>query len=161
MNATDSTQKHAYPPAARHLHLAGPTPLLLHKTSETLWTVPTFEPSSIEANPAAKIILASDQNGLPASKTFSESLHPVRVPSAHCLIEAYALLALRDDDKVPYMFTWVPLLADMSLSVKRTGHLKDQYMDPRCRDFFKAVFSPGPSVRERIDRFAESMKQDP
>lgn len=115
-----------------------------------MWTLPTFEASSARKILGANIIFASDEDVLPPSdpKTgvgaFSKELYPVRVPSTHCLVEAYVRLIEREyneydvsDDREWY---WRESLERF---VRHLNHLREPvqvfYMHPACREFFHAL----------------------
>lgn len=173
--AADRTYEREYPPPARHLHLRRgrkaipeiegkpirllncsavihpPPGLLLHNKSDTLFAVSSFVPSSIKEDPAAKIILASDPDGLasPLLATSEEcdggesssKKSPVRVPSAHCLMEAYALLIKRSDD-FGFRVFWLAMMTEMFSRVP-PGCLNDEYMDEHCREFYLSAVVDG------------------
>ncbi|KAK2759379.1 hypothetical protein FQN54_002857 [Arachnomyces sp. PD_36] len=151
-----------YPAAPKHLHLNGDEDnvLLLHRKSERLWAVPTFEPLSHKEHPEAKIILASDPvlppwNIAKCAGAFPDTLPPVRIPSAHFLVEALLRLAVHyfidENSTEPFSGQWI---GDAALFEdeyrKRCQPVQDQYMDPRYRDFFKAFLLEGGRLQTLI-----------
>lgn len=157
--------------------------LLLHKKSEALWAVPTFTPFSHKENPEAKIILASDHDGVPkpnlhkGTGPYPESLFPARIPSAHCLMEAYVLLSERDFDENCHGFAMPRLLLYgwdlmiLNMIRHREGHpgypLIPNYIDPRCRELYhyfttkikdKAKFGSERDVMRRLRKAIQESK---
>lgn len=135
-----------------------PPALLLHGKSDTLWTLPNFAPSSIKEDPAAKIIRSCDPDGLPTpegadSGRITGRVSPVKLPSAHCLTEAYILLIQRTpenfDTLLPMLY-WHFKMVDMFKFVAPTGRLNDQHMDKRCRDYFRSACVDGKAFGEIV-----------
>lgn len=144
---TERERKVAYRPPSKHLHLHNndPRTILLHKKSEILWTVSTFEPFSAKEHAEAKIILASDQNVLPARTlsgegAFDTGYPALRIPSAHCLVEAMIRLAVRDydesDDTLLIQTRWMDNI-DTFMHHSGEERLQYQYMEPQCSHFLK------------------------
>jgi hypothetical protein len=119
------------PPNTAHFHLNDPEVLLLLKKSETLWNLPVF-PVTYSADlkrPDSKIILASSLTYVPSTTEFRYSvagafpldLHPVRIPSSHCLVETYASLILRDWCVRDDGGHWTTMMAYVSLYIDKQG----------------------------------------
>lgn len=159
----ESKERRNYPAAAKHLHLAEPDsrPLLLHKKSETLWAVPTFVHSSLKENPDAGIILASDEalayDPVMETGPYSKDLLPVRIPSAHCLLEAYILLIARDYNPGEHGKTIADSWIYMITFLRRP--LQDQNIDPRCRAFYESLFLFEKPLRKCLRRLKQSMEE--
>lgn len=80
----------------------------LYLQSETLWFLPTLDDSLLsprQINTSSPFVLASDQTVLPpwrsgrGSGVFQSGQHPVVVPKAHILLEAFMRLYARDVGK--------------------------------------------------------------
>lgn len=150
------------PPPSAHFHMTGQNVVMLFKKSETLWNVASFTASQKPAASNAKIILASDQEYLPKSEpgfgagVFPDHLHPVRVPSAHCLVEAYSSLMLRDWDG-NYGTFWMSMLCYLMQYVDGRGRLDLRQVEPRRKKFYHDMKAGKLGTAQAIKEFRQAM----
>ncbi len=141
--------------------MTGRNVVLLFKKSETLWNIASFSTTRTTA-PSAKIILASDQEHLPKHEpalgegAFPDDLHPVRVPSAHCLVGTYSSLMLRDWGN-DYGTFWMSMLAYVMGYVDGKGRLDLRQVEPRCRKFYCDMKAGQMGTAQAVKDFRNAM----
>lgn len=149
------------PPSA-HLHMTGYNVIKLFKKSEILWNVASFSASPKSA-PSAKIILASDQEHLPTYEpglgegAFPDSFHPVRIPSAHCLVETYSSLMLRDRGE-EYRTFWLAMLTYMAEYVDEKGRLDLNQVERRRKSCYLEIKEGKVGVAQALNNFRQAME---
>jgi hypothetical protein len=160
--AHDTLQFIPSPPASAHFHMTGRNVVLLFKKSKTLWNVTSFSASPKSA-PGAKIILASDREHLPKYEpglgegAFPDSLHPIRMPSAHCLVETYSSLMLRDWGE-DYGTFWMSMLAYIMRYVDDKGRLDLNQVEKGRKNFYLDMKAGKVGTAQAIRDFKQAMK---
>ncbi|KAF7512466.1 hypothetical protein GJ744_001401 [Endocarpon pusillum] len=163
--AYDTVEFITSPPPSAHFHMTGHNVVKLFEKSETLSTVANFS-ASPNAAPSAQIILASDLNHLPRYEpdlgegAFPQDLHPVRVPSAHCLVETYSTLMLRDWTN-DYGTFWMSMLAYIMTYVAGKGKLDLQQVEPQRRKFFVDMRAGKIGTAQAVKNLRQALEAGP
>lgn len=120
--ASPTSPERYTPPAAAHMHIDGSEVTVgLYPQSETLWFLPQLHKALVADTQHEKLqlpprfCLAPDSTILPpwrpgrGSGVFCSGYHPVIVPKAHILLEAYLRLYARDSGKKVGSFGMAPI----------------------------------------------------
>jgi hypothetical protein len=143
-----------------HLHLSqSEDGLELFKQSDTLWKLPTLDPSRQLLGPESDIMLASDVS-LPPRKIgggagpFPRSLYAVHIPTIHRYTEAIILLGLRCRGQFHEAF-WSAMLTYIEEYVYDHGRLNVDLLSPSHKRFLLALQvleAPMKEIRDTLDR---------
>lgn len=162
--AHDTVEFCSSPPPAAHLHMTGPNVVMLFRKSDMLWNAPAvIKPTPLPEGPNAKIILASDRKYLPGQEpglgqgAFSTEFYPVRIPSAHCLVEAYSSLMLQDWSN-DYGIFWMSMLAYIMQYVDAKGRLDLNQVESRRRNFYCELRGGKVGTAQAIKNFKTAME---
>jgi hypothetical protein len=149
------------PPAAEHFHWNDPNVLLLFRKSEIFSKLAnlSLDPESA-SNP--RIISGSNRKYVPEHEpgsgigAFPSNLYPVRVPSAPCLVEAYAsqFLSLKDRRYFGY---WQVQLSYVGSYIDKKGRLDLQKVEDRSRKFYQGLFARGIGMKKAVENFRGAM----
>ena len=156
------------PIPAAHVHIDQTTYIQLFNKSETLWRL-DISPPSIQ-NPGkvetCKDILIASDPCLPSYEpgrgrgAFSPTLHTVRIPSANRLLEAYMLLMIRDRSHI-YETFWSVMLTYINEYVEEAGLIKQEELEPWCRDLYHVMFTSGRYIGKELDELKKDKSLAP
>lgn len=128
------------PSPSAHVHLTPQFYIGLFRHSDTLIGLQSLEKSAADPEDERDIICADDPR-LPGPRVrrgqgrFPGTLHQIRAPSAHRLVEAYILLTLKDMDQ-PFELFWSTMLTYMASYVPEDGLLDESKLEPSHRRYF-------------------------
>lgn len=126
----------------------------LYKKSDTLWNLPSLRPSRTE-NKSKPDVISADHSSLPGPRpgrgrgAFLQGLHPVYIPGAHRLTEAFILLILRDFGQLREFF-WRAMITYVIEFVWDDGLLDLRDLEPHHRRFIQRCANPGDMGMRKI-----------
>ena len=151
----EASSAERYSPAgAFHVHIeASDVTVDLYRQSETLWFLPPLDLRLPKCELPPHFVLASDQTVLPpwrpgrGSGVFKSSRHPVVVPKAHVLLEAFMRLHARDAWKRVGTFG-MAMIAYVQLYIDNDGLLDTSQLPELLKTFYAELRKGKKPVRQ-------------
>ena len=109
----------------------------------------------------SKDIMPASDSRLPTYRpgrgkgAFSPLLHPVRIPSANRLLEAYVLLMIRNRQQI-YEIFWSAMLTYVREFIEETGLIEHEQLEPWCWNVYRTSCVMGKYIGDMLDQ----LKQD-